>query len=167
MEPENLIPKLKRDKHLYGTCPHCGEDFRLGTALLFSLRDDFPDEALARIRELKEALKERREELREMKNRMTKRSQITTESVNLGKILEKIAPSFNGFQFVTHDCRSLLEPIDYLIFSGLHQTGAVESLTFLELKSGGARLTPAQKEIAEAVEQGHVDIDVVRQAARP
>jgi predicted Holliday junction resolvase-like endonuclease len=129
MATDDLIPKLKRDRRLYGTCPHCGDEFRLGSARLFSLKEDYPDEALARISELKAALRERREELRDMKHRMTKCSQVTAESVNLGKILEKIAPSFNGFHFATRDCRSLLEPIDYLIFSGLHKTGVVESLS--------------------------------------
>lgn len=164
MKTEDLIPRLKRDKRLYGSCPHCDGEFRLGSAQLFSLKDDYPEEALARIREMKAALKERREELRDMKHRMTKRSQVTAESVNLGKTLEKIAPSFNGFHFATRDCRSLLEPIDYLIFSGLHKTGVVESLTFLDVKSGGARLNSVQKEIAGAVEAGRVEIDIIPSA---
>lgn len=163
MKTDTLIPKLKSDRRLHGTCPRCGEEFRLGSAHLFSLKDEFPEQALARIGELKAALKERREELRDLKHRMTTRSQITAESVNLGKILEKIAPSFHGFHFATRDCRSLLEPIDYLIFSGLHRKGEVESITFLDVKSGGARLTKAQKAIAGLVEQGRVEVDTIKQ----
>ena len=92
---------------------------------------------------------------------MTERAQITVASVNLGKILEKIIPSFRDFQFHTGDCRSLLDPIDYVIFSGLTKTGAFESLTFLDVKSGGARLNPVQREIQSTVERGHVEFDVV------
>jgi predicted Holliday junction resolvase-like endonuclease len=163
MKVDGLIPKLKRDRHLYGTCPHCGDEFRLGSAHLFSLKGDFPEQALARISAMKADLKEQREVLRDMKHRMTTRSQVTAESVNLGKILEKIAPSFNGFHFATRDCRSLLEPVDYLIFSGLHQKGEVESVTFLDVKSGSARLTKSQKAIAGLVERGRVEVDVIKQ----
>jgi predicted Holliday junction resolvase-like endonuclease len=161
-----LLSKLTRDKRLYGTCPHCGEEFRIGNARLFSVEDGFPDDALMRIKEMKDALIERRNELKEMKHRMTNRSRVTAESVNLGKILEKIAPSFDMFQFDTHDCRSLFEPIDYIIFSGLQKAGIVDSLTFLDVKSGAARLTRGQKEIASAVEQGRIEVDVIPESRR-
>ncbi|WP_414524186.1 Holliday junction resolvase-like protein, partial [Umezakia ovalisporum] len=110
---------------------------------------------------MKDELKERRKELAEMKHRMTNRSQITAESVNIGKIVEKIAPSFSGFQFEPHDCRSLLEPIDYIIFTGLHERAVIESVTFLDVKSGGARLTPMQKAISSLIEQGRIEVETI------
>jgi predicted Holliday junction resolvase-like endonuclease len=157
----DLVSKLTRDKRLFGTCPHCGEEFRLDAADLFSLKDGFSEAALARIKEMKAELIERRRELKKTRDRMTTRSRITAESVNLGKILEKIAPSFKSFQFEAHDCRSLFEPIDYMIFSGLSKTETVEALVFLDVKSGGARLTNMQKEIAAVVEKGRVEVDVI------
>jgi len=160
MKSAQLIRKLKREKQLYGTCPHCGNDFRICDATLFAT-DEFPQDALNRVTALKAGLKERQSYLKEMKNRITNRSRITAESVNLGKIVEKIAPSFETFQFSTRDCRTLLEPIDYLIFSGLHRKGVVESITFLEVKSGAARLTPMQREISAVVQRGNVDVNLV------
>lgn len=162
MKPSQLIKKLKAEKRLFGTCPHCLEDFRVGSASLFSLTEDFPEQALAQIRLTKAALKERRRDLQNQKKLMTDRAQLTATSVNLGKILEKIAPSFRDFQFATRDCRALLEPIDYLIFSGLSKNGLVESVTFLDVKSGGARLTANQKRIAEVIEAGRVEVDLIK-----
>lgn len=166
MKPPQLIKKLKAEKRLFGTCPECGQDFRISSASLFSLTDQFPDQALAKIGLIKAALKEGRRDLQDLKKRMTGRAQLTAASVNLGKILEKIAPSFRDFQFATHDCRALLEPIDYLIFSGLSKNGLVESVTFLDVKSGGARLTANQKRIAEVIESGRVDVELINQPRR-
>lgn len=158
----DLISALKQDQRMFGDCPHCGEEFRLGSAKLFSADDNFPDEVLARIAEMKQSLKDRRQELEAMKHRMTDRARITAESVNLGKILEKIAPSFDGFQYPTQDCRSLFEPIDYVIFSGMSTNGAVDALVFLDVKSGAARLTRTQKEIAGVVQRGDVRVEVIQ-----
>jgi predicted Holliday junction resolvase-like endonuclease len=158
----NLISEIQREKRLFGTCPHCGEEFQICKAQLFSLRGKPPAEALRHIAELKRGLEEARVDIRKRKHQMTDRAQITVASVNLGKILEKIIPSFRDFQYQTGDCRSLLEPIDYVIFSGLTKTGAVDSLTFLDVKSGGARLTATQREIESAVGRGHVEFDVVQ-----
>jgi predicted Holliday junction resolvase-like endonuclease len=129
---------------------------------MFSSKDDFPEEALAWIAERKQFLKDRRQELKDMKHRMTDRAKITVESVNLGKILEKIVPSFNGFRYPTQDCRSLFEPIDYVIFTGLSGTGAVDELVFLDVKSGGARLTRTQREIATAIQCGNVGFEIIQ-----
>jgi predicted Holliday junction resolvase-like endonuclease len=157
----NLITELRREKRLYGTCPRCGEEFRVSSANIFDLKDEFPAEALTRIAEVKQELKEAREDIRASKHRMTSRAEITVESVNLGKILEKIAPSFDGFHYQTRDCRSLFDPIDYVIFSGLAKTGEVDSPVFLDVKSGGARLTRTQKEINDVVQRGNVEFDVI------
>jgi predicted Holliday junction resolvase-like endonuclease len=92
---------------------------------------------------------------------MTEAAKVTAESVNLGKILEKIAPSFNGFGYPTRDCRLMLEPIDYVIFSGLSQNAVIEAITFLDVKSGNARLTAKQRDIANAVENGHVECETI------
>jgi predicted Holliday junction resolvase-like endonuclease len=156
-----LIADIAKNRKLYGTCPHCGEDFRLGSARLFSAKETFPTEALSKIQELKAGLKQRRTDLKALKERMTNRSRITAQSVNLGKIVEKIAPSFGGFHFVTRDCRSLLEPIDYVIFSGLHRTGSVESITFLDVKSGGSRLNPMQRNISNIVGQNKIEVGTI------
>ena len=157
----DLISALKRNKRMFGDCPHCGDEFRLASAKLFSAKDGFPEEVLSRIVEIKQSLKDRRQELKDMKHRMTDRARITVESVNLGKILEKIVPSFNGFQYPTQDCRSLFEPVDYLIFSGMSRIGEVDALVFLDVKSGGARLTKSQKEIAGVVQRGDVRVEVI------
>ncbi|SHG56158.1 Holliday junction resolvase-like protein [Bradyrhizobium erythrophlei] len=156
---QTLIAELKRNKRFMGTCPTCGDDFRLADAALFALDEKPPDAALAAIAAMRERIKERRTDLAKARERMTARAEKTAHAVNLGKIIEKILPSFSSFPHSAGDCRALFEPIDYLIFSGLAARGQVESLLFVDVKSGKARLTGTQRNIKERVEAGAVKFD--------
>ena len=92
---------------------------------------------------------------------MTSRSAVTTESVHIGKVCERIAPSLPGFAFSARDCRALWEPIDYVAFPGLSTMGIVERIAFLEVKTGGSRLNGMQRAIAGAIQTGNVSLTTV------
>jgi predicted Holliday junction resolvase-like endonuclease len=153
-----VIAALQNDKRFQGTCPACMENFRLSDATLFALDQKPPREALEAIGEIREEIRTRRAELAKRKERMTIRAERTAQAVNIGKIVEKILPSFPSFSYATGDCRALFEPIDYLIFSGLTNRAQVDSLVFVDVKSGKARLNEAQKRIKERVESGAVKL---------
>jgi predicted Holliday junction resolvase-like endonuclease len=140
-------------------CPVCNEDFRLADAALFALSGEPPDAALAAIAAMRERIKERKSNLAKARERMTARAEKTAHAVNLGKIIEKIVPSFSSFSYSSGDCRALFEPVDYLIFSGLASRGLVDSLLFVDVKSGKARLTNMQRDIKDRVEAGAVKFD--------
>lgn len=155
-EAKEVIKTLKA-ANFYCECPcGCGEELRLRDADLFYL-DDFTPKAKSAHKELVEGLKERRMALRERERNMRSRPQITTRAVNIGFILERIVPAFDHFPFEHNDCRSLFEPIDYLIFEGLNKRGVVSKLIFTEIKSGSARLSNNQKEIKELVKNNKVE----------
>ncbi|NJE06902.1 hypothetical protein E3E36_12320, partial [Thermococcus sp. M36] len=61
------------------------------------------------------------------------------------------APTFKTFRFEHNDCRSLFDPIDYVIFEGLHKKGKVEKIIFTDIKTGAARLKPNQKEVKNLI----------------
>ena len=157
-----IIAELKSNKRFMGTCPGCGEDFRLADSVLFALDAQPPEAALAAISAMRERIAEQKAELAKARERMTARAQKTAQAVNLGKIVEKIAPSFATFAFSAGDCRALFEPIDYLVFSGLTRRENVEKLIFVDVKSGKARLNSAQKNIKERVEAGAVRFHVTK-----
>jgi predicted Holliday junction resolvase-like endonuclease len=159
---QSAIAELQRDKRFMGTCPTCSEDFRLVDATLFALDAQPPQAALAAIRAMREQVRERKANLTKARERMTARAEKTARAVNLGKIIEKIVPSFASFTYSPGDCRALFEPIDYLIFSGLASRAEVEALIFVDVKSGSARLTDVQKSIKNRVEAGAVKFDTTR-----
>lgn len=152
----NLIDELKRNRSFYGDCPSCNEEFPLHRAVLFHVKGPFPKAAIEKMAKLKAELAGRRLELKKAKHNMTTKTVTTTKSVNLGKIVEKIAPSFRSFSLSPGDCRALFEPIDYVVFSGLAAKGKVESVEFIDVKSGKANLSQSQKAVEKAIKAGKV-----------
>lgn len=142
----------------YCECPSCQKTIRLRAAGLFYL-GDFTPEAADRYRALIDEIKERRKALREARAKIPESSKRGAEAVNIGFILERIAPCMKDFYYERNDCRSLFDPIDYVIFEGLSRMGAVERIIFAEIKTGKARLAPKQKEIKMLVEEKRVELD--------
>lgn len=137
-------------------CPTCGEGIKLKDSSLFSL-DNFNAQAKQLLNEKKEELKIQREEISKKKATTQKRVETTTGSVNMGFILERLAPVLEHFPFDKNDCRSLFDPIDYVIFEGLQKTGKVQKIFFVDIKSGKAKLKANQKAIKQMIEQKKVE----------
>ena len=155
-DAEQLIKSLKSD-HLFCECPcGCGEELKLKEIDLFYL-DDFTPSGKEAQKKLLEDLKEQRLALKERELNMTKKPQTTAKAVNVGFILERIAPAFDQFPFEHNDCRSLFDPIDYVIFEGLHKKGVVSKIIFTDIKTGAARLKNNQKEIKLAIENKKIE----------
>jgi predicted Holliday junction resolvase-like endonuclease len=98
--------------------------------------------------------------LKERELNMTKRPQLTAKAVNIGFILERIAPAFDHFPFEHNDCRSLFDPIDYIIFEGLNKSGVVNKIIFTDIKTGAARLKNNQKEIKTLIDNKKVEFKI-------
>src|SRR5437588_2320953 len=95
--PTALIAELQQDTRFKATCPACMEDFRLADAMLFAWSDRPPKAALQALQAMRARIRERRRELARNRELMTKAARRTAQAVNLGKIVEKIVPSFASF----------------------------------------------------------------------
>jgi predicted Holliday junction resolvase-like endonuclease len=137
-------------------CTTCGDSFMLKDAKLFSV-DNFNTEAKKLLNEKKEELKDRKEVISKKKSSTQKRVETTTGSVNMGFILERLAPVLAQFPFDKNDCRSLFDPIDYVIFEGLQKTGKVQKIFFVDIKSCKSKLKANQKAIKQIIEQKKVE----------
>lgn len=152
---QEIIDTLKLG-NFYCKCPcGCGEEIKLKDADLFYL-DKFSQSGKEAQKQLLEDLKQQRLDLKEREKNMTKRPQLTAKAVNVGFILERIAPAFDSFPFEHNDCRALFDPIDYLIFEGLKKSGVVNRIIFTDIKTGSARLNNSQKEIKSLIENKKV-----------
>lgn len=140
---------------MVATCSACGQDFPLSKAILFDGLGKFPDAAEIRRQQLLAELKVRAEELKKRKLSVEGAEQKAI-SVGIGKIVEKIVPAYRDFNLPLSDCRPLFEPIDMVVFNGA-SNNVVESITFLEIKTGKAQLGKREKAIKLAVERGDVD----------
>lgn len=155
-----LIEQLGKQRNLRISCPSCGDEFPIAKARLFDATRQLPDFAKTYVTEQRHTLKREREELAAARKQAKQRPKIAAEAIGVGKVVEKIAPSLKGFPAASADCRSLFEPIDYVVFRGLSKTGRVDSIAFVDVKSGQARLTESQREIKAAITAGKVSLVV-------
>ncbi len=153
MSIQNIIDSLKKSD-LYAECP-CGAEHKLSDLLLFDGTKPFPPEVEAVQEQYEEELRKRNAKLEKNKKLTTEKATITTRSVNIGKNLEKILPLMEDFKWQLPDCRFLGDPIDLLTFNGL-SVNNIDSISFIEVKSGKARLNKHQKLVKAAVEDNRV-----------
>ena len=146
---QEIIETLKTG-NFYIECSSCQEEVRLKQAALFDNKN-FSDEALEVYNEQLEYIRQRKVELKSLKERGNTKSEVGALSTNFGFIMERIAPTLPTFRFKHNDCRSLFDPIDYVIFEGLTQNGTVDKIYFVDIKTGGARLNKRQKEIRNVI----------------
>jgi predicted Holliday junction resolvase-like endonuclease len=155
------IIRTLNDRGFYAECPCCEEPVRLSNCGLFYL-DHFTPEAKGIYDALQAELRTRATQLKKHRKQITETSEVGAKAVNIGFILERLAPSMSAFRFHRNDCRSLFDPIDYLIFEGLSKTGAVSRIFFADIKTGGSSLKPHQKEIRSLVESKKVALETYK-----
>jgi len=146
-----IIAALKKG-HFFIECPDTGADVALSRAPLFD-QDNFTEEALAYYQEQLAFIQEEKHRLKALKSAGSTKSETGAQAVNIGFILERLAPTLDSFPFSHHDCRSLFDPIDYVIFEGLSQKGRVDKIIFTDIKTGKARLNLRQREIRSVIEE--------------
>jgi len=160
-------------------CPACEEEFPLKEAKIFDVRQPLPSSLnryfkarekglLKEEAALKRKLAKLAGELDKKRNECSKLSlkvrnqpivlKTVTQSVNFGQILEKILPSTPRFKFVLTDCRALFTPVDYVSFNGHTRSGRVDSISFIEIKTGNAQLQKNQQSVRDAVGQRRLEI---------
>ena len=137
-------------------CPSCAEEIKLSEAGLFHL-NNFTPEAKDVYKRMLENQKERRAKLKEKKANIPIKSEVGAKAINLGFLLERLAPTLDDFTFNKNDCRSMFDPIDYVIFEGLNKKQSVDKIVFVDIKTGGARLTSKQRKIKQVVEEKKVE----------
>jgi predicted Holliday junction resolvase-like endonuclease len=152
------IIRTLEDGGFYAECPCCEEPILLRDCDLFYL-DDFSEKGQEIYDVYRQELKQRRTDLRERRKHVSVSSEIQARATNIGFILERLAPSLSTFRFECSDCRSLFDPIDYVIFEGLCEKGVVSRIIFADIKSGNASLSSKQREIRNLVNTKKVEFD--------
>jgi predicted Holliday junction resolvase-like endonuclease len=77
-------------------------------------------------------------------------------AVTAGKVSEQLVPYLPGFPFHPQDARFLGSPVDLVVFDGLRE-GEVARVVFVEVKTGGADLSPRERRVRDAVRAGRVE----------
>ena len=156
----SILDDLRSAKGLYATCPSCQEEFKLRDANLFDATKPLPSSANEYVINQKKDIKQAWQDLKKRKLELKRRSYTSAETSGFGQIVEMLSPSLPGFPLTPADCRSVLKPIDYIGFKGISTKGLVDSVVFVEVKTGAQRLSQDQRQIKACVEKGKVELIV-------
>jgi predicted Holliday junction resolvase-like endonuclease len=152
---QEIIKTLKTG-NFYLECPNTDEEVAVKTLQLFD-NDNFTEEAIEIYQQQLNDIRATKERLKRLKNIGATKSESGAHSVNIGFILERLAPTMGSFRFKHNDCRSLFDPIDYVIFEGLAEKGRVDKIFFIDIKTGNAKLNKRQKEIKTVINSKKVN----------
>jgi len=82
-----------------------------------------------------------------------------SRSTLLGKLFERLGPFLQRFGHDPRDVRPIMDPIDYVVFDGLTINRHVDHITFVEVKSGTARVSLTQRSIFDAIRGGRFGVE--------
>ena len=150
---QNFFDFIRSQDQIMGRCPLCNGFIRVSEMELFYMPDR-KDDVLQILRDKERELKDQETEIRAD---AAKRSRAAL----LGSLMEQVGPLLPGFNYDVNDLRALWDPVDFVAFKGIGVDRKVDSITFIDIKTGQARLSSVQKSIKEAVEAGRVHFDTV------
>ena len=154
---EKFIDDLQYS-NVIAKCNHCNTSSPLSQYHLFDGTKDFPDSVQNIIDQYETILQEKHDELKKQVIRSDEGAEKKAIEVGFGKIIEKIIHLHKDFDIPLEDCRFLAEPLDVIVFNGSSQNN-VEHITFMEIKTGAARLNKHQRMIRDAVKDGSVLVE--------
>ena len=126
--------------------------------VLFDGTKDFSDDVKKIVDEYETTLKEKHETLDKQIVRSDEGAEKKAIDVGYGKIMEKIIHLHKEFNFPLDDCRFLAEPLDLIVFNGSSKNH-IDHITFMEIKTGAAKLNKHQKMIRDAVKDHDVLVE--------
>ena len=159
-EISDLIVALQKSD-LVAKCPRCNEASKLSEFLMWDGTAKHPDEAKKVIDAHEKGLEKANEDLDKKEIRSDEGAEQKAIDVGFGKTIEKLIHLHKEFKFPIEDCRFLAEPIDVIIFEGSARN-SVDHITFMEIKSGKARLNSHQKMVRDAINDQNVIVEELK-----
>ena len=151
---DDLISDLSNSK-LYGTCPNCRKPSKISEFVMFPVTEEFPEEGKKSKAAYEELFENKTTDFQTQVKRATEGAEKTSKAVGFGKTIEKMIHLHKKFNIPLEDCRFLAEPLDVIVFNGAAANN-VDHITFMEIKSGNARLNKHQNMIKKAIKKINV-----------
>ena len=163
----NIIDELQKP-NLIAECPNCHDEFQLSKTILFDGTKQFPPKAekkkLTLTEELDEQtqeIKDRLDALKKFKISVDKTSEARALSTGLGKVMQNVLPYYKDFdsQVSLADCRFIAAQLDIIVFEGASNND-IKNITFMDAKTGAAKLEKNQRQIRDVVNDGKVRLEL-------
>lgn len=136
-------------------CPNCSTVNKLSDVEIFTGKPT-TEQAIKIYEEKLREIQHRKDTLAGYKDANYNWLTVNTKSINVGFIMERLVLTMDQFNYNHNDCRPMFDPIDYVIFHGLYENREVDRITFVDIKTGNAKLTKGQKEIAQVINDKNV-----------
>lgn len=78
-----------------------------------------------------------------------------SRAVLSGNFSEQLAPYLPDFNFSPTECKFIGKPVDFIVFKGMDEKN-IDEVIFVEVKSGSSKLSPQEKNLKNAIENGNV-----------
>ncbi|HEV2297650.1 MAG TPA: Holliday junction resolvase-like protein [Candidatus Acidoferrales bacterium] len=157
---DEIVRFFAIQRNIFGLCPCCGELFRLSDCRVYlrtkpqkdwmdilESKDNRLNRKEEKIDEIEEAL---REKARAAGRRMARRA------------ITRIDPIFAPRRLNADDAKVLFHPVDYVVFCGMKDSGAVREIVLLDRKAEAPKRRRVQRSIEKVVEAGKYDWLTVR-----
>ncbi len=146
-KPKQIIEQLQAYQ---SSCPYCETKLNLSEVEVFDDKN-FKENSLQFYENELKKVQKQKERITGLQNGNFDWLTTTTKATNVGFILERLILTMESFKYNHNDCRPMFDPLDYLIFEGLTEKGYVENITFVDVKTGKARLTEGQQQIKQTI----------------
>ena len=93
--------------------------------------------------------------------RMRTEGALQSKAIVRGQIYEQLVPYLPGFRFNPKDAQFLGRPVDFVVFDGLDE-GELRRIVFVEVKTGGAKLTTRERRVRDAIADGRIEWAEIR-----
>ncbi|MCK4445027.1 MAG: hypothetical protein KAW09_10820 [Thermoplasmata archaeon] len=151
-----MMAFFETGQEIYGVCPCCEEIFRVSEMQIFYGKKP-PKDWLDDLRGRKKKLEEDTKSFELEKKKIIDKAIEKSLSIRIGKTLEKIAPIIPQLGHHPSDVRGIYDPIDFIAFNGMFEKKDIDTISFMEIKTGASSLNRIQRKIRDAVNDGRVE----------
>jgi predicted Holliday junction resolvase-like endonuclease len=142
-------------------CPHCGDILRLSD---LQLRFDgecsktWLDHYEGQERRFQAKLQEFDEMETSLRDQATNRGRMKVPST----IRKSMSSEFIKLRFDPYDIKSILHPVDFIVFNGMNNNSKLEDIIFLSRKTENIQLIKLRKSIEKIIDNYRYDWQVLR-----
>jgi predicted Holliday junction resolvase-like endonuclease len=171
----NLLLFIDNLQNILGYCPCCGNVFLLTDAkLIFTEKSENNSDYgkyLIKQKEL-ENFEQQIEKMQNNLERLEEKHKIIMENIiekarEAGRKkakakLKKLDPTFSGRKIDPQDVKVIFDPIEYVVFNGMHSGNGVKHIELIGRSSKTKRDENIEKNITKAIKAGNYQFEVLR-----
>lgn len=133
----DLQTYLTEGRHIFSVCPECGTVHRL-SELGLARRGKYALDWMDKIEARRDSLERRRGTLADRAAELQRAAKERAERRVLPQLLSRAAPMFYKLRIDPRDVRTIIHPLDFVVFRGMNSRDGVRAVDLVSLGSGNA-----------------------------